>query len=101
MAVPQTGSDPTASGHVPNTPHVTAATSVHEARAHLRATGEPAAVVYRGRSPVGVVTATALCGQVASGCSDMPVIAVMDYVTVPAAGYRDADAALRAINRSR
>jgi hypothetical protein len=113
MAVPQTGGDPTAFGPVANAQQVTTATrrrscqrlttatSVTEARAHLRATGEPAAVIYRGRAPVGLVTAAALCDEAGSNRSDEPVIAVMDYVTVPVAGYGDARAALRAINRVR
>lgn len=80
---------------------LTTASSLHEARAHLRATGEPAAVVFRGDRPVGLVTAATLFDQAAQGRSDVLLIAVMDYVTVPVAGYEDANVALRAINRAR
>jgi hypothetical protein len=79
---------------------LTTATSLNEARAHLRATGEPAAVVYRGNNPVGLVTAAKLSDQVTQGRRDVPLIAVMDYVAVPVDGYRDANEALRALHRS-
>lgn len=75
-----------------------AACPVH---AHLRATGAPVAVVYRGGCLVGLVTAATLFDQAVSSRSDAPLIAVMDYITVPVARYTDANAALRAINCSR
>ncbi len=100
MALHQIDGDPTAIERH-SCERLTTATSVHEACAHLRTTGEPVAVVYRGGSPVGLVTAATLFDQAVSTSGDSPLIAVMDYVTVPVAGYRDANAALRAINRSR
>jgi CBS domain-containing protein len=76
-------SDPTATGRGPAARPVTPTTSVAEARAHLRATGEAAAVVYRDGRPVGVVTASALADAAASPGPDTPIEAVMDYVAVP------------------
>ena len=50
-------------------------------RAHLRITGEPAAVVFRGDRPVGVVTAAA---GAAHNASEPVVIRSWTHVTVPA-----------------
>jgi len=66
---------------------LTPATSVHEARAHLRATGERAGVVYRSDRPVGVVTAAALAS---THDANAPVVTVMDHATVPVTLRADA-----------
>src|SRR5687767_15159353 len=60
---------------------LTPASSIHEARAHLRNTGEPAAVVFRSDHPVGVVTTAALAR--AHDASAL-VATVMDHVREPA-----------------
>jgi hypothetical protein len=58
---------------------LTSATSIHEARARLRNTGERAAVVFQSDRPIGVVTAAALASaHTANGL----VVTVMDHVTV-------------------
>ncbi len=62
---------------------LTTTSCIHEAQAHLNRTGEPAAVVYRGGRPVGVVTAGALARAAHGRGSGIPLAQVMDYVAVP------------------
>jgi hypothetical protein len=66
---------------------VTPATSVHEARARLRHTGERAVVVFQSDCPVGVVTEAALAR---AHTSNGIVLTVMDHVTVPVDPHADA-----------
>jgi CBS domain-containing protein len=88
--LPRTDPDPAAIVRVPHLQPLTTSTSVHAALAHLRNSGETAAIVYRSAVPVGVVTAGALAQAAGSGRADAPVATAMDYVTVPV--NRDADA---------
>jgi hypothetical protein len=95
MALPLINSDPSVwrrSAAV----RITGATTVAEARAHLRLTGEPVAVVFAHGRPTGVVSEPVLTGAVTVGQADAPVGALMDYVTVPVDPRADADAAVRA-----
>jgi CBS domain-containing protein len=62
---------------------LTPASTVAEARAHLRATGESVAPVLRHGRPVGLVSAAALHDAERCGSCDAPVSAVMDYLAVP------------------
>jgi hypothetical protein len=82
--------DPTALASAPRLLPLTTGTCVHVALAHLRNSGEMAAVVYRSARPVGVVTAGALARAAGSGRADAPIATAMDYVAVPV--NRDADA---------
>jgi hypothetical protein len=66
------------------------------ALAHLRNSGETAAVVYRSARPVGVVTADALVRAAQSGRADAPIATAMDYVAVPFRRDADAYATVRA-----
>jgi hypothetical protein len=75
-------SDPTAVDRVTMTTPLTTTTSINEACARLRATGEVAAVVVRRGRPVGVVTAAALSIAATASRPDEPICTVMDYVTV-------------------
>ena len=83
MAIPWMDPDPTALDRVAGGSAVTTATCIHEAQAHLRQTGEPAAVVYQNGRPVGVVTTTALARARNVRHADAPLSSVMDYVAVP------------------
>jgi len=83
MALPQMDSDPTAFGQVPDAQQVTSTTTVAEARARLRESGENAAVVYGAGRPIGIVTVAALAGAQLAGHADAPVGATLDYVAVP------------------
>ena len=96
MARPQMDADPTARTRAPHEPPVTTATCVNEALAHLRATGETAAVVYRSGSPVGIVTATALTRAIAASRAGTPITTVLDYVAVPVDRQADPHTTLRA-----
>jgi CBS domain-containing protein len=64
---------------------LTPATLVHVAHAHLRNSGEPAAVVFRNGRPVGVVTEWALTRARTGNRADAPLATVMDYMTIPVA----------------
>ena len=66
---------------------VTPATSIQEARARLRHTGERAVVVHQSDHPVGVVTEAALAS---AHTSNGLVLTVMDHVTVPVDPQADA-----------
>ena len=59
------------------------ASTVGEAAAYLRATGERVAVVMRGGRPVGLVSAEPVHEAVRSGDSDALVQSMMDFVAVP------------------
>ena len=65
---------------------VTPATSIHEARARLRHSGERAVVVFQSDRPVGVVTEAALAS---APTSNGLVLTVMDHVTVPVDPHAD------------
>lgn len=95
MALPQMDADPTAFARVPDTRPLATSTCVYEARAHLHATGETAAVVHRSGCPVGVVTAAALARAAESGRASAPITTVMDYVAVPVDPHTDAHATVR------
>lgn len=90
MALPQIDSDPTAFARVPAALRISRTTSVAEARAHLRLTREPSAVVFADGRPVGVVTDATLADAVNDGDADAPVGMVMDYVAVPVDRAADA-----------
>ena len=77
MALPRMDSDPTAWA-----PQLTPASTLAEAWAHIRETGEPMAVVWRHGRPVGIVGAEALLDGIRIGRSGDPVATVMDYVAV-------------------
>lgn len=95
MALPLIDSDPTAVGRVPHADRLTRVTSVAEARAHLRVTGEPAGVVYSQGVPIGIVTAATLERAVVEGDCDKPVAAAMDFIAVPVRADADAETTLR------
>ena len=90
MALPMMNSDATAFDRVPSAQPVTPATTVAEARAHLHATGEPAAVVYQAGRPFGVVTAGAVARAMAGGHADAPISSVLDHIVVPVRPGTDA-----------
>jgi hypothetical protein len=90
MALPLTNRDPGAADRMMGGSAVTTATCVHEALAHLRRTGQPAAVVYRNGRPVGVVTAAALARARNTARRDVPLTVFMDYVAVPVDPHADA-----------
>jgi hypothetical protein len=98
MGLPLFDSDPTVVRR-PLT-RITSVTTVAEARAHLRLTGEPAAIVYARGRPAGLVTAGALGRASMAGHSERPVGALMDYVTVPVDPDADAEATVRAFTSS-
>src|SRR5262245_47482850 len=83
MMISRMDSDPTAVGRIPALQPLSPASTVGEAAAHLRATGEGVAVVMRGGRPVGLVSAEPLHEAVRSGDSDALVQSMMDYVAVP------------------
>jgi hypothetical protein len=87
--------DPPALARVPSAQPVTTTTCVHEALAHLRITGETAAVVYRSGAPVGVVTAGVLARAAECGRAGAPVVTVMGYVTVAVDRHADSHATVR------
>jgi hypothetical protein len=91
MALPLFDPDPTSGRRAPAVARITSATSVAEARAHLRLVGEPLAVVYVHARPAGLVSEAALDGAVTAGRADSPVGALMDYVAVPVDRRADAD----------
>lgn len=93
MARPMLDPDPTELTRVPHADRIARITTLAEARAHLRLTGEPAGIVYAHSRPLGAVTATALNDAVAAGHGDTPVGQVMDYVAVPVAPATDDAAA--------
>jgi hypothetical protein len=93
-------SDPTAQDRVPALQALTPASTVGEAAAHLRQTGEPVAVVMRRGCPVGLVSAEPVLEAVRSGDSDALVLSMMDYVAVPVPPGADADQVLGAFNRA-
>lgn len=90
MALPQMDSDPTGNGRVPGAHQIATTATVCEARAHVHATGQRAAVVYRYGHPVGVVTAGALASASMARGEDAPITTVMDYVAVPVDRKADA-----------
>ena len=83
MTLPRMDSDSTARDRVPDLQPLTPASTVAEARAHLRATGESVAPVLRHGRPVGLVSAAALHDAERCGSCDTPVSVVMDYLAVP------------------
>ena len=100
MALPQMESDTTAGDQLPDAWPLTSATSIHEARAHLRNTGEPAAVVFRSGRPVGVVTAAALASAHTASRTDAPIATVMDHVTVLVNPRADINETVRTFTRA-
>jgi predicted transcriptional regulator len=95
VALPRMDPDPTALAGAPQLQPVTTSTCVHVALAHLRNSGETAAVVCRSGRPIGLVTADALARAVVSGRADAPITTVMDYVVVPVSRDADAHATVR------
>jgi hypothetical protein len=93
-------SDPTSVERIPALQPLTPASTVGEAAAHLRATGEHVAVVTRGGRPVGLVSAQPLLEAVRSGDSDALVQTMMDYVAVPVPAAAGADEVLQSFNRA-
>jgi CBS domain-containing protein len=93
-------SDPTAHDRVAAVQQLTAGSTVAEASAHLRATGERAAVVVRHGLPVGIVSGSAVADAVRAGACDAPVLAVMDYVAVRVPRGAEAGEVLRTFNRA-
>jgi hypothetical protein len=100
MALPIIDSDPTAVGRVPHGERITRVTSLAEARAQLRLTGDEAGVVYCQGVPAGIVTAATLDQAVVEGACDVPVAAVMDYVAVPVEPGSDAETTLKSFSRA-
>ena len=90
MALPAMDSDPT----VPRPPLAPTST-LAEAWAHLRTTGERMAVVWRHGAPVGMVGAEALLDGIRTGRSGDPVATVMDYVAVHVDNEADTGETLR------
>jgi hypothetical protein len=99
MGQPLFDSDPTLVRRVPAA-RVTGATSVAEARAHMRITGEPAAIVYAQGRPAGLVAAGALGRASMAGHSERPVGVLVDYVTVPVDQDADAEATVLAFTNA-
>ncbi len=95
MAVPLMDSDPTAPG-----PPLTPTSTLAEAWAHLRATGERVAVVWRHDQPVGMVGAETLLDGIRCGRSGDPVATVMDYVAVHVDSTADTGDTLRRFRRA-
>jgi CBS domain-containing protein len=100
MALPQMDSDPTAVDRMTSASLLTPATSINEACARLRATGEVAAVVVRRGRPVGVITAAALARAATARRPDTPIGTVMDYVAVPVDPEADAHKTVRTFTRA-
>jgi CBS domain-containing protein len=100
VTLPMTDRDPGARDRMTAGSTVTNATCVHEALAHLRRTGESAAVVYRAGRPVGVVTAAALVRARNSLRADVPLAAVMDFVAVPVDARAEALEIVHRFNRA-
>lgn len=100
MIVSRMDSDPTAVDRVTALQPLSPASTVGEAAAHVRATGEQVAVVMRGGRPVGLVSAEPLHEAVRSGDSDALVRSMMDYVAVPVPPGAGADRVLQAFNRA-
>jgi hypothetical protein len=94
MALPQIDSDPTVLGRARDRIRVCQTTTVAEARAHLRLTGETSAIVYSHGRPAGLVGEATLAAAVNDGDADAPVGSVMDYVAVPVDPDADARATL-------
>src|SRR5262245_12732727 len=100
MMISRMDSDPTAVGRIPALQPLSPASTVGEAAAHLRATGEGVAVVMRGGRPVGLVSAEPLHEAVRSGDSDALVQSMMDYIAVPIPADASGDRVLQAFNRA-
>jgi CBS domain-containing protein len=100
MTRPRMNSDPTAVDRVTMTTPLTTTTSINEACARLRATGEVAAVVVRCGRPVGVITAAALARAATARRPDTPIGTVMDYVAVPVDPEADAHKTVRTFTRA-
>ena len=100
MIVSRMDSDPTAVDRVTALQPLTPASTVGEAAAHLRATGDHVAVVMRAGCPVGLVSAEPVLEAVRSGDSDALVQSMMDYVAVPVPPGADADRVLQAFTRA-
>jgi predicted transcriptional regulator len=88
--LPQMDSDPVASGRTRDLVRIGRTTTVAEAGAHLRITGNTCAVVFSHGRPIGLVTQATLADAVGTGDADAPVGAVMDYVAVPVDAGADA-----------
>jgi predicted transcriptional regulator len=88
--LPQMDSDPRAFGRVPDLIRVGLTTTVAEAGAYLRMTGDTCAVVFSHGRPIGLVTEATLADAVDIGDADAPVGTVMDYVAVPVEAGADA-----------
>jgi hypothetical protein len=100
MALSQIDDSATAIDRVTSTSPLTPTTPIHVARAHLRNTGEPAAVVFRSDRPVGVVTAAALAPAHTASRADAPIATVLDHVTVPVNPDVDANETVRTFTRA-
>jgi hypothetical protein len=99
MGLPLFDTDPTVVRRAPAA-RITGDTSVAEARAHLRLTGEPVAIVYYHGRPAGLVTEAVLDHTVMAGRCDSPVGALMDYVAVPVDPRADAEATVRTFTKT-
>jgi hypothetical protein len=69
MSLPRMDSDPTAHDRDTALQPLTAGSTVGEASAHLRATGERAAVVVRHGLPVGIVSGSPVADAVRAGAT--------------------------------
>jgi hypothetical protein len=82
MSLPQMDCDPTARAlRVPVCP-LTLASTIAEAAARLRVTGELTAVVTRRGEPVGLVGAEAIRDAIRTGRSEASLASVMDRIVV-------------------
>lgn len=97
MAPRQTDTDAATTNRLTGTHPLTPDAHVHEARARLRNTGEPAAVVFRSGRPVGVVTADALASTYDANAL---IVRVMDHATVSVNPRADAIDTERAFSRA-
>ena len=100
MAQSEIGHDATAIDPLTGTIPLTPATPIHVARAYLRNTGEPAAVVFRSGRPVGVATAAALTTAHTASGADAPISTVMDHVTVPVSPRAGVNETVRTFTRA-
>jgi predicted transcriptional regulator len=75
-------SGPTAFGLGAPTCQLTPASTIAEAAARMRATGESTAVVTRRGEPIGLVGADVVLDAVRTGRSEAPLASVMDRVIV-------------------
>lgn len=89
MSLSRMDSDPSALSTRRPVCSLTPASTIAEAAAQLRATGESTAVVTRRGEPVGLVGADAVRDAVRTGRSEAPLASLIDRVVVRVDPYED------------